>query len=301
MQISPAEIRELVEEGDDFGHEMRVGRVMRGYRGSQLAHGGTYSDPVTTKTRQFDYRWRLASGTTVLHLPVECKNLHPGAPLIICGCKRTPRESFHDIVESRAGRFHLPPAGHTVVETRHSGIIRRITMESSIYQPDSFVGKNLLRLKPVASGGQKTTTRRRYTIAKDTEIYDEWSQALTSAHDLVRDACDRARPDTTPHVYTAILPIVVVPDNVLWQLEYDINGAVTNDPELVNGCEFYVSNDVPLDKTVVDSLQSFTMSHVHFLTLKGFASFLLTITDDQEWRERLFHDSALRASRDERA
>jgi hypothetical protein len=62
MSIKPEDIQKVVLEEDDFGHEIRVGSILarpakprfEGIDSLTPQHGGTYKDPVTTKTRQFD-------------------------------------------------------------------------------------------------------------------------------------------------------------------------------------------------------------------------------------------------------
>jgi hypothetical protein len=65
MTISASDIQNIVLQEDDFGHEMRVGGIFNNIKFPTinfspacflpLRHGGTYIDPVTQKTRQFDY------------------------------------------------------------------------------------------------------------------------------------------------------------------------------------------------------------------------------------------------------
>src|SRR5713101_7395856 len=105
MQLSPSDIRNVVAKEDDFGHEMRVGHVVRSVPAIAVQHGGTYTDPVSGKPRQFDYRCTLRKGAARLSLAVECKNLSPSSPLVVCGIKRREDEAFHDLIESRIGTF----------------------------------------------------------------------------------------------------------------------------------------------------------------------------------------------------
>lgn len=63
MSITAAEIKKVVLNEDDFGHEMRVGNMLNtlnyaigGVHIYEPIHGETYEDPKTQKTRQFDYR-----------------------------------------------------------------------------------------------------------------------------------------------------------------------------------------------------------------------------------------------------
>jgi len=43
--VSPSSIRAIIESEDDFGHELRVGHVLRSVQGMRLEHG------VPTQTR----------------------------------------------------------------------------------------------------------------------------------------------------------------------------------------------------------------------------------------------------------
>jgi len=141
MSITAAEIQKVVRAEDDFGHEMRVGNALNtlnyaissGLRIEEPIHGETYEDPKTQKTRQFDYRCKIVSGyeqRRIISLAVECKNLNPDLPLVICGRSRTDRESYHIVISSNGGNPKT----------------LKISDRSSIYIPNSFVGKSLLRL-----------------------------------------------------------------------------------------------------------------------------------------------------------
>src|SRR5207237_448586 len=142
----------------------------------EFEHGGTYKDEVTGKPRQFDFRCSLRKKSTLLSLAVECKNLSVEAPLVISGTWRRKEEAFHDLIESRTGRFEIGP--NTTIGL--SSITRRSEREESFYPPKKFVGKSLLRVK---------TSKNILTAVPDTDIYDRWAQALASAIDLARNAC----------------------------------------------------------------------------------------------------------------
>ena len=53
--IGAKDIEEYVNSQDDFGLELRVFRACKD-RSFEVLHGGTYEDPVTKKTRQYDLR-----------------------------------------------------------------------------------------------------------------------------------------------------------------------------------------------------------------------------------------------------
>jgi hypothetical protein len=274
MAIAPADIKAVVIKEDDFGHEMRVGQVLRSIPNMEVKHGGTYTDSVTGKPRQYDYRVWFRKDRAALSLAVECKNLNPIAPLIICGAKRQKEEAYHELIESRQGTFRR----HSATVAGLSSITLRASGEASFYPPGTFCGKSLLRLKPDNKGNLSSVP--------DPDIYDKWSQALASGVDLVNFACEISKTLREEHFYTAILPIVVVPDNSLWKAEYDETGTMIADPEPTTGIEFFVGRKIQVGH--VQLPQWFKFWHIHFLTLMGFQTFLAKITiDATEWGKLL--------------
>jgi len=287
MAITPKDITEVIGTEDDFGHEMRVGRVMRGQLGSQTSQGGTYVDSVSGKTRQFDFRWSYRSGHLGLKIAAECKNVNPDSPVVISGRKRTVSEAFHDLVESRKGGHFRMNKKEIFLDVSAARTVRRVTGNDSIYFPEAFVGKSLLQLKK--KDGKLSRTR-------DTELYEKWSQALASSVDLVDTAGRDAAASTDQHVFTFILPVVVLPDETLWKIEYDINGKITEGPEPATEIEFFVAHKASPPVELGDSNIPYVFSHLHFVTLTAFGKFLLQILGN----ESTFPDQILDVARAER-
>jgi len=277
-------IRKLVEDEDDFGHELRVGNIVNNvrpftgvYQGIHLEHGGTYTDSVTGKSRQFDYRatFEVAHSAippffqSVIHLAIECKNLSSDAPLVVCGQPRTANEAFVDNIRTDASEI--------VLDRMRSARVLRYDGWPTLYQPGEFVGKSLVRIRPVEKGGRPNG----YKVDPDADVYDKWSQALSSAVDLVEKAyCSK---ETT----SAILPVVVVPDGRLMRVKYDDSGKIAEGPLLVDEAQFYVGRIIDVRARV--SRSDFTCSHIHFLTLNGFLNFIRRIADRDLDLNRIFH------------
>ncbi len=281
MPISPEDIRNVIIREDDFGHEMRVGETLRACAAIQFQHGGTYNDPVTQKPRQFDYRCWLKKESASLTLAVECKNLSPSVPLVVCGTLRGEDESFHELIESRQGSFKRRSA--TVVGL--SSVTRRATGDDAFYLPRQFVGKSLVRIQ---------TDKNPMVRTQDSDVYDKWSQALSSAVELAHTACNSAKKYSVPHFYTALLPIVVVPDGVLWKVIYGENGKVSGDPAQVNEFELYVAREIEVGGAKGTPLfHRYNFSHVHFFTLTGFTSFLSKMAVNEHAWSRLFTDKSI--------
>ena len=144
--------------------------------------------------------------------------------------RRKEDEAFHDLIESRLGTFKRGSA------TLHgpSSVTRRATREDAFYSPRSFVGKSLVRIQ---------TDRDPMGRTKDSDVYDKWAQALSSAVELAESAWHSAENLSVPRFFTAVMPVVVVPDDLLWRAVYDDNGDVSTDPAQVKECELFVERD----------------------------------------------------------
>ena len=296
MPITALDIRAIVEKEDDFGHELRVGRILRGYGDGKLLHGGTYTDPITKKPRQYDFRLYYSANERAISLAVECKNVKSEAPVVISGRQRRREESVHDLVEARTGGRFRTPRGPAYVDFRSFGVVRTVRV-NSIYVPGAFVGKSMLKIQTAQMGKPPKIV---YSGDSDAEIHQRWSQALSSCDDLVVSACKSASHNK-PHVFTLVLPVVVFPDNTLWKIEYDDEGQPTRDPTKADECEFYVDRECVVRNRAEGLPQlRFVISHIHFFTMTGFAWFLRRITTDHDWRQSAFDPEVLAAARAER-
>ena len=278
--IQASDIRTVVTKEDDFGHEMRVGHLIRGLQGIQTQHGGTYRDPVTQKPRQFDYRCSLTKGSTCLTLAIECKNLSQSVPIVMCGTKRPETEAFHDLIEARNGFFKRRSATISGL----SSVTRRASREHSFYPPNKFVAKSIIRIQADKNPMART---------QDADIYDKWAQAISSAVGLAEVACTFPKGATPPKLLVAILPIVVVPDGLMWIVSYDDQGSITADPVQSDTCELFVGKEIELGEIKTPLFHRFTFSHVHFFSLTGFGCFLSEMAKgDQTW-EKLFSENSV--------
>jgi hypothetical protein len=101
--ITPEDVRKVVSEENDFAFEMQVAATLREFPAYRVSHGGTYSDSITGKPRQYDFRASLARDNTCVFLNIEYKNLRPSSPLVFCSRPRLENESFHDLIHSSVG------------------------------------------------------------------------------------------------------------------------------------------------------------------------------------------------------
>jgi hypothetical protein len=291
MAIKPADIRAAIENDDDFGHEMRVGDILRNLQPLSSSHycpvacgppehGATYTDPITRKPRQFDFRyrlWRSVSPTNhscqCVLLAVECKNLHPSSPLVVSGRERTTEEAYHTFVESTCDE-----RGNA-----YDSIAKMTVGGSRIYSTDQFVGKKLSRLKP--SKDPKAKQKLDVDTNQQSDVYDRWSQAVASAQDLAANARSYAKEHSAQRYRSFIMPVVAVPDESLWKATYDNTGKLVEDPVPVDEFRYFVAT--PFHDNNSNSPPWFILTNIHFVTITGLKNLLSNFTrpDGAIWND----------------
>jgi len=239
------EVEQYLSSYSDFAFEVKVLSLLSS-SGFECYHSGTYTDPVTKKTREYDIRaLKLIEvrnvGNFQLLLPVECKNIKPYSPLVVHRLPRTVEEACHDLIINKGSR-RLPvtvPASH------------------SLYQMDTMTGKSVDQLR---RSDQRIS-------GSDSDVFDKISQALASAADLVHGA---ATGVACP-VISAVIPILVVPSNTLWVIDYDKHGNVVEGPVSAKHTSYYCDKVLFLGQHVS---RPYCVSHLEIVTIDHLQEFL---------------------------
>lgn len=253
---TPEQVSKFVQDSDDFGFELRVGAALqKAEHLLSIEHGGTYLDPFMQKPRQFDFRVQLRKDRRNIWLAVECKNIDPSFPVVVCGRQRRQKEAVHDVVETHPSRS---------AQTR-------MARPGSFYRTDVFVGKSIVKMRP---------TKPR-DGSSESDVHDKWAQALSSSHDLFTSAQSHADA-FRERTYGVVLPVLVVPDGSLWQAAYGSDGTLVAPPAPKNDCEFYVAH------RIISGPGLMTVSHIHFCSLTGLSSLLLGLHSFGDYWEQLF-------------
>lgn len=229
----------LASQASDFSFEVSVLQRVGAADFEWLDHSGTYVDPVTNKRRQFDIRACRQQGPYHLCLAIEAKNLRDSKPLLIYAVRRRPEESFHEVV---------------VVDSPVPRIVR-ITGEESGYVPGEFVGKKMT---------QPTIPVTQDSRGSDSEVWERFSQAMSSARDLI----EKAESHQSDRAVYAILPVVVVPDGRLWQADYDTNGLMIGEPKQVSSATYYMDYGWRTERR--PDFPEYVMSHLEITTFSHF-------------------------------
>lgn len=205
----------------------------------ECQHAGTYRDPVTEKVRQFDIRGTFVDEALSLHVAVECKNLRPSRPLLVHAVQRHRTEAFHNLIVR-------PDVPNAAVRTTP------IKAPQSLYRHGDFVGK---KTDHVALKGDGSF------MSSDSEVFDKISQSINSSVAVIADTYS-----TIPaHHLAAVLPVLVVPDGSLWQVDYDENGAIQTQARQVTMSTLFLG--VTWTIAHIRSGGPFTLSHLEIISL----------------------------------
>jgi hypothetical protein len=275
--ISGEVLRRYLDTQDDFALELEVYRHALGFQ-FKASHAGLYDDAMTNKRRQFDVRasYELPNRVHSIYLTIECKSLDPTYPLLVQRVPRPGNESFHQIMLSRnattsfgTAREPQPWTGASLF--RMSG--------THLYDSRQQVGKSMKRVKVVENGFSAT----------DSEIYEKYTQALTSMNEVVQEAALALRsPHAAPGLARAFLPVVVVSDGALWIADYDA-GQLVADPRQTDETEFYLGWDYELPNPQAPAhTATFTISHLHIMTRRRLPKFLEEISQAGQIWNQLF-------------
>jgi hypothetical protein len=168
---------------------------------------------------------------------------------------RAQSESFHELIVSYhpdmvEQSYPRIPAYDKNSETK------RVNQPYSAYAVGEPVGKSCAQV------GKATDNS---IIANDTEVFAKWSQALASAHDLADEATQAGEVGKDVSL-SLILPLLVVPDGMLWKVDYQSNGTRNSDPIQTDRCSFFVDKYYAAGFLQGTSL---IISHLEFVTLAG--------------------------------
>ena len=283
--IGSTDLIEFLDTWSDFAFELAcVERMSR--LGFVCQHGGSYVDPVTKKARQFDIRAQKEDDKKLLRVrcAIECKNISDSFPLLLMCVPRAREESFHEIVFSFDPEKATPAPRFDVAAFRKTCRVIRVDSHLSNYAAGSSVAKSLSQIGRANDGSM---------IANDAEVFEKWSQALSSAADLADEAALDGENHKSAFI-SLVLPILVVPNGRLWKVDYSDNGARDGDPVQVDRCSFFIGRDYRAGDPM--RFEHLTISHLEFVTEAGLEDLTKSIFGtDNSWFppiatiERLWH------------
>lgn len=267
LKDSPIQLNDLKEYlsgQDDFQLEIAAFQACK-KRNLEVFHGGTYEDPVSKKSRQFDIRASIRKETCTVHLAVECKSLKDNFPLLVSRLPRMQEEAFHEIVYSHPRAEGL----HSLIGSNYYSI--SVFSPNTIYEKDKCVGKSTTQVGKDSSGK---------ILSGDSEIYDKWSQAVASAFDLVSNSTNDFERNDKRFALSVILPVLVLNEDMLWVADYTSDGLLVGDPKRVDSCDIFIGKSLWTGPMGI----GYTFSHLNVFTLHKFEGYLDgLIKNDNYW------------------
>jgi len=259
--IQKDDIVEYLDSCSDFSFELSVLKMLR-ENDVRCEHGGLYEDPVTGKSREFDIRAIKTISNYRIRLAIECKNIRENFPVLVSCMPRHEEESYHQIAMVSEPKSSGPLSMSRILQARAKTISLR--NEYSIYKINEPVGKSTAQVGRGMDGS---------IFANDGELYDKWSQSLSSSADLVsRTYWDGDEKDDEDSYFSAVFPIIVIPNGRLWVVNYDDDGNRIQEPCISNRCSSFVDKDYEMDSKI--SGTRMWISHIEIMSFDGLYSFV---------------------------
>jgi hypothetical protein len=264
--IEKSHIDDYLEKTSDFTFEIKTLNQLINL-GFNCEHGGTYEDPITKKTREFDIRAskRLIDEDQFkvdIHLSVECKNIRDNYPLVIQSVQRSANESYMDLIWS----FH----SWNSFRLEHS-----YSQRLSLFENDSpyLVGEPIGK-----SCEQVGVNNNDEIVANDSSVFDKISQSINAAYSLMLDAHYASADEEDISIASLVVPVLIVPDDKLWNITYNNNGAITNEPSMVPNCEYYIDKSWLLGEKSEQQVR-YSLTHLEIVQLGYLGQFIKKYTD----------------------
>ena len=103
-------------------------------------------------------------------------------------------------------------------------------------------------------------------IGNDADVYDKISQAINASYDLIKRAHYAA--NKAIDVFTMVVPVLVVPNDRIWAVEYKKSGEIETPPEPVGNVEYYINKSwVVRDNIIKDFQRRYCLSHLEIVQL----------------------------------
>jgi hypothetical protein len=273
--ITQTDIKEYLSNYSDFSFELRVLKEFVD-SGFNCEHGGTYKDPVTSKSREYDIRALMQEGLFRTHLSIECKNLRENFPLVVHCLMRKKNESYNELIytfkpeneSQQIGSFSIPMA-MPFADFSYSKKVQNV----SLYPKEQFVAKSVSQIGRRQENGEITSN--------DEEVFDKISQAINSAFDLISEA-HYLDTNRNPLFISFICPVLVIPDSSLCQAKYSDDGEQLGEPEQICHISYYIGKEWIVGSK--PNLLGYILSHLEIVTYSEIKTFIQTYLGDYKKR-----------------
>jgi len=206
-----------------------------------------------------------------LRMAIECKCLSEYAPMLVYRSPRSAYEAGHCVIARTSGDRNAvqnaiqseQPMPFLSSETGPFPKACTFDLQPSrcMYSSGEFVGKSAECITNDGNGKIK---------GGDKEIYPRWTQALQSASAMLPEVVN-GFTDEKKIVINWVIPILVVPDNRLFVVDFDDSGAQTKPPTPTDRTSFFVDYK-PTDISIPGP--EFRFGHLEIMTFSHLKSFV---------------------------
>lgn len=252
--ITKNDISEYLEKYSDFYFEIKVLEKLTSL-GFSCEHAGTYEDPITKKTREFDIRARkrLINESDFkfnISLSVECKNLKDNFPLVVHCMPREESECYLDLIWSSKPTSYTSPY-----------------LEYAMRVPLNNTDSPYAKLDPVGKSSDQVgrAAHNSNLISNGGDVFDKISQAINASYDLIREAHYSAKEKID--VVTLIIPVLVTPNDRLWTVWYKLNGGIEREPTLEGNIQYYIDKSWLTEQSSNEYQQRYYLSHLEIVQI----------------------------------
>jgi len=252
--ITKSDIQKYVDRQSDFSFELDTLRRVHDC-GLDCEHGGTYRDPVTGKNREFDIRAISSTEKMEIRFSIECKNIRENYPLMLHTVERKRSECNTNFLFVNNKNYRSNGQLYKHVRTR------KLPEIYSLYTEGEEVAKSIAQIGKYSLEDFKSS---------GSEIFDRVSQATNSAYELIHSV-SKTRVGTRLYL---VLPILVVPDNMLWKVSFNNDGSQNGEPERVASISYFINQEWKVGNPLTKDNYSYTMSHLEVVTSSELGQFL---------------------------
>ena len=265
VPINKDDILEYLELSSDFAFEVSVLRKLVSL-GFVCEHAGTYEDPITRKTREFDIRARKRliddpDFQLNISLSVECKNLRENFPLVVHCMPREENECFVDLVWASEPENHFPKYENA--------------MRVPLYEVDSPYEKLMAVGKSCDQVGRRDTQAAE-VIGNDGDVFEKISQAINAGYDLIEEAHYAAEKNID--VVTIVVPVLVIPNERVWSVWYKRTGEIEREPTKESNIEYYLGKSWLVGDPSQEYERRYFLSHLEITQIQSLADMVSKYT-----------------------
>jgi hypothetical protein len=171
--------------------------------------------------------------------------------------------NFHDL-RKPPGMFS---SGEESLEPRFKRL--ELHNANTLYREGEPVGKSVAQVGRLTDG--------KFNI-NDTEVYQKWAQALSSAVELVSILPFDGAQSPINARFSCVIPVLVVPKGTLWKCGFDFDGNRTMNPVECDRVQIYINKSCNYQDGIFQG--TYRLTHIEVVTIDGLTELVARLTHE---------------------